>query len=163
MSAMAFPADAPLLAVRDLVVTFIRRGRRDVPAVDGVSFDVAPGATVGLVGESGCGKSVTSLAIMGLLPRRGVRLSGSVSFDGRELTTSSLQQLNALRGRDMAMVFQDPMSSLNPVIPIGRQLTEVLERHRGLRGCCGRSAFPTRGAGWPPTRTSCPAGCASGP
>ena len=123
-----------LLSVDDLHVTFSRRGRSATRAVDGVSFDVEPGATVGLVGESGCGKSVTSLAIMGLLPRRGVQVTGSVRFDGNDLLTYSQNELREIRGRDIAMVFQDPQTSLNPVLTIGRQVTEVLERHRGLHG-----------------------------
>ncbi|MBA3523658.1 MAG: ABC transporter ATP-binding protein [Geodermatophilaceae bacterium] len=125
---------APLLEVENLDVTFNRRGTAPVRAVDGLSFTVAAGETVGLVGESGCGKSVTSLAIMGLLPRRGVTVSGSVRLDGQELLTASNRELRDLRGRRMAMVFQDPLSSLNPVVPIGRQVTEVLVRHRDLRG-----------------------------
>ena len=124
----------PLLEVRDLSVTFRSRGRREVKAVDGVNLDVAAGATVGIVGESGSGKSVMSLAAMGLLGRRGVTISGSVRFDGEDLLNMPQDELRALRGKDIAMVFQDPMSSLNPVLTIGRQLTEILERHRGLRG-----------------------------
>ncbi len=123
-----------LLDVRDLAVVFGGRGRREVRAVDGVSFSVAAGETVGLVGESGSGKSVTSLAVMGLLPKRGVQVSGSVEFDGRQLLTMPDDQLRNVRGREIAMVFQDPLSSLNPVVPIGRQVTEVLERHRQLSG-----------------------------
>jgi peptide/nickel transport system ATP-binding protein len=127
-----------LLDVRDLRVTFTRRGRRDVAAVDGVSFSVDGGETVGLVGESGSGKSVTSLAIMGLLPKRGVQVQGEATFDGRQLLEMDDDQLRSIRGRDIAMVFQDPMSSLNPVVPIGRQVTEVLERHRDLSGAAAR-------------------------
>jgi peptide/nickel transport system ATP-binding protein len=118
-----------LLEVEDLTVTFGGRGRRPVTAVDGVSFAVRPGEVVGLVGESGSGKSVTSLAVMGLLPRRGTSVGGSVRFDGRELIGASRRQLSDLRGREMAMVFQDPMTSLNPVVPVGTQVTEVLLRH----------------------------------
>ena len=124
--------NAPLLSVRDLKVTFQRRGEEPFHAVDGVSFDVRPGQTVGLVGESGCGKSVTSLAIMGLLPRRGNRISGTVDFDGTDLLSLSDTQMRDRRGKDIAMVFQDPLSSLNPVVPVGIQVTEVLERHRGM-------------------------------
>ncbi|WP_109472168.1 ABC transporter ATP-binding protein [Ornithinimicrobium cavernae] len=120
---------APLLAVRDLTVTF-GRGRREFRAVDGVSFDVAPGQTVGLVGESGCGKSVTSLAIMGLLPARGNTIGGSATFAGEELLTMSGNELRDRRGRDLAMIFQDPLSSLNPVVPLGTQVAEVIERHK---------------------------------
>ncbi|CAN7161448.1 ABC transporter ATP-binding protein [Knoellia sp. LjRoot47] len=122
----------PLLRVRDLRVTFQRQGQEPFEAVQGVSFDVHPGQTVGLVGESGCGKSVTSLAIMGLLPERGNRVSGTVDYEGTNLLELSDQQMRDKRGKDIAMVFQDPLSSLNPVIPIGLQVTEVLERHRGM-------------------------------
>ncbi|WIY04907.1 ABC transporter ATP-binding protein [Amycolatopsis mongoliensis] len=121
-----------LLEVRDLTVNFVRRGERPFTAVDGVSFDVEPGQTVGLVGESGCGKSVTSLAIMRLLARRGNKVSGSVRFEGTDLLKLSDKDMRDRRGRDLGMVFQDPLSSLNPVIPIGLQITEVLERHRGM-------------------------------
>ncbi|GGS55974.1 dipeptide/oligopeptide/nickel ABC transporter ATP-binding protein [Planobispora rosea] len=121
-----------LLDVEDLSVVFRQRGRADVRAVDGVSFSVSPGETIGLVGESGCGKSVTSLAIMGLLPKRGVRVEGRITFDGTELPALPADKLRLLRGRDLAIVFQDPMTSLNPVVPIGTQVTEVLTRHRGL-------------------------------
>jgi peptide/nickel transport system ATP-binding protein len=121
-----------LLEVRDLSVVFHRKGEEPTTAVDGVSFDVEPGQTVGLVGESGCGKSVTSLAIMGLLAKRGVRINGSARFDGTELLTLSDRQMRDRRGRELGMVFQDPLSSLNPVVSIGLQVTEVLERHRGM-------------------------------
>ncbi len=123
-----------LLDVRELEVAFTRKGRRDVRAVDGVSFTVDRGETVGLVGESGSGKSVTSLAIMGLLPDRGVRIGGQVWFDGDDLLTLPKDRMRDIRGQDIAMVFQDPMSSLNPVVPIGIQVTEVLTRHQGLKG-----------------------------
>jgi peptide/nickel transport system ATP-binding protein len=121
-----------LLSVRDLTVTFQRQGEKPFRAVDGVSFDVGPGEIVGLVGESGCGKSVTSLAIMGLLPRRGVQVEGEVFFQGTDLLKQSNEQMRDRRGRELGMIFQDPLSSLNPVVPIGVQVTEVLERHRGL-------------------------------
>jgi peptide/nickel transport system ATP-binding protein len=125
-------SEEPLLSVRDLRVTFTRQGEEPFVAVDGVSFDVRPGQTVGLVGESGCGKSVTSLAIMGLLPHRGVRVEGEVLYGGANLLTQSREQMRDRRGRDLGMIFQDPLSSLNPVVPIGLQVTEVLERHKGL-------------------------------
>jgi len=122
----------PLLSVRDLRVTFTRHGEEPFKAVDGVSFDVRPGQTVGLVGESGCGKSVTSLAIMGLLPTRGNRVEGSAIFDGEDLLSLSRSAMRDRRGAEIAMIFQDPLSSLNPVVTIGRQVTEVMERHQGL-------------------------------
>ena len=119
----------PLLDVQGLSVRFTRRGQPPVHAVDEVSFSVSAGEHVGLVGESGSGKSVTSLAIMGLLPQRGAEVNGSVSYAGQDLLGMPAKQRNALRGRDIAMVFQDPMSSLNPVIKIGTQIEEVLLRH----------------------------------
>ncbi|MFI5496755.1 ABC transporter ATP-binding protein [Actinoplanes sp. NPDC051859] len=121
----------PLLDVRELSVVFQRKGARPFTAVDGVSFAVEPGQTVGLVGESGCGKSVTSLAIMGLLPRRGNKVTGEVRFDNTDLLRLSPRDLRDRRGRDIGMIFQDPLSSLNPVIPLGVQVAEVLERHQG--------------------------------
>jgi peptide/nickel transport system ATP-binding protein len=127
-----------LLDVTDLSVVFARKGERTVTAVDGVSFSIDAGEVVGLVGESGCGKSVTSLAIMGLLPRRGVRVAGLAEFDGMNLLELSQDTLRDIRGRDVAMIFQDPLSSLNPVVPIGVQVTEVLERHRGMKGEAAR-------------------------
>ncbi len=123
-----------LLEVRDLSVAFTRRGIAETQAVDGVSFTVEAGQTVGLVGESGCGKSVTSLAIMGLLPKRGVRITGEVLFEGTNLLELGDREMRDHRGRDIGMIFQDPLNSLNPVVPIGRQVTEVLERHRGMGG-----------------------------
>ncbi len=122
----------PLLSVRDLTVSFGRRNQDPFAAVDGLSFDVRPGQTVGLVGESGCGKSVTSLAIMGLLPPHGNEVTGTVTYDGQDLLAMPEKELRAKRGREISMIFQDPLSSLNPVVPIGRQVSEVLERHRGL-------------------------------
>ena len=127
-----------LLDVSDLRVAFTRRGRPDMRAVDGVSFWLDEGETVGLVGESGSGKSVTSLAIMGLLPRRGVRVEGRVHLQGRSLLELTPNQMRDLRGPELAMVFQDPLSSLNPVLTVGLQITEVLRRHRGLRGDAAR-------------------------
>ncbi|GII23345.1 ABC transporter ATP-binding protein [Planosporangium mesophilum] len=121
----------PLLDVQDLSVVFKRRGEQPFAAVDGVSFSVEAGQTVGLVGESGCGKSVTSLAIMGLLPKRGNSVSGQVLFDGLDLLGLSDNEMRDRRGRDIGMIFQDPLSSLNPVVPIGVQVAEVLQRHQG--------------------------------
>jgi peptide/nickel transport system ATP-binding protein len=125
-------SEEPLLSVRDLRVTFHRSGEEPFTAVDGVSFDVRPGQTVGLVGESGCGKSVTSLAIMGLLPERGNTVEGQAFYEGTDLLRLSQSELRDRRGRDIAMIFQDPLSSLNPVVPVGRQVTEILERHKKM-------------------------------
>jgi peptide/nickel transport system ATP-binding protein len=124
------PDGEPLLSVRDLSVTF-GRGSKAFRAVDGVDFDVYPGQTVGLVGESGCGKSVTSLAIMGLLPARGNTVSGSATFAGDDLLSMPADELRDRRGRDLAMIFQDPLSSLNPVVALGVQVAEVIQRHKG--------------------------------
>ncbi len=124
-------ARSPLLVVEGLEVRFWT-GRGIVHAVNGVSFDIAPGETLGIVGESGCGKSVTSLALLGILPRAGRVTAGSARFDGAELTVMSDSELRRVRGRQIAMIFQDPMTSLNPVLTIGRQLREPLETHLGL-------------------------------
>ncbi|MGI8829075.1 MAG: ABC transporter ATP-binding protein [Candidatus Limnocylindria bacterium] len=126
------PTDA-LLSVRDLEVTF-GSGDRVVHAVNGISYDLAPGETLGIVGESGCGKSVSSLAIMRLLPKPAAHVpSGSVILEGQDLMELSDEEMRRIRGDQMAMIFQDPMTSLNPVLPIERQLTEVLETHRKLK------------------------------
>ncbi len=118
----------PLLEIENLGVRFSRR-RSSTPAVDGVSYSVSPGEVVGVVGESGSGKSVTALAVMGLLPSRGVTVTGEVRYRGRDLLTLSDHERAKLRGKEIAMVFQDPISSLNPVVPIGVQVTEVLHAH----------------------------------
>jgi oligopeptide/dipeptide ABC transporter ATP-binding protein len=121
-------AREPLLSVEDLYVRFWTR-RGTVHAVNGITFDIAPGETLGIVGESGCGKSVTSLAILGLLARNGRVESGKAIFQGHDLIRQSDRALRSIRGREIAMIFQDPMSSLNPVLTIGRQIREALETH----------------------------------
>jgi peptide/nickel transport system ATP-binding protein len=123
---------APLLAIEDLRVIFHGdRGRRTI-AVDGVNLTVARGQTLGIVGESGSGKSVTSLAVMGLLPKASAEVSGRVTFDGVSLLNLPDRELRDLRGDRMAMIFQEPMTSLNPSYTVGEQIMEVLRRHRGL-------------------------------
>jgi oligopeptide transport system ATP-binding protein len=118
-----------LLEVDDLATHFFTR-EGVVRAVDGVSFAVEKGETLGIVGESGCGKSVTALSIMGLIPRPPAKIvSGSVMFEGRELTKLSERRLEDVRGREIAMIFQDPMTSLNPTLTIGTQITETIRRH----------------------------------
>jgi len=124
-------ANAPLLQVDDLRVEFTTR-RGVVFAVNGISFAIAPGETLGIVGESGCGKSVTSLAVLGLLARNGRVASGRALFEGRDLIELSDRALRGVRGREIAMIFQDPMTSLNPVLTIGRQIREPLETHFGM-------------------------------
>ena len=122
------PASEPLLSVEDLRVQFWT-ARGTIHAVNGVSFDISAGETLGIVGESGCGKSVTSLALLGLLPRAARVTSGTARFGGRDLLQLSDRELRDVRGGDIAMIFQDPMSSLNPVLTIGRQIREALETH----------------------------------
>ena len=123
----------PLLQVDDLRVEFWTN-RGTVHAVNGISFDVAAGETLGIVGESGCGKSVTSLALLGILSRAGRVTSGRAMFGGRNLFELDDEQLRKIRGREIAMIFQDPMSSLNPVLTVGRQIKEALETHLGMEG-----------------------------
>lgn len=122
----------PLLSVTDLEVRF-ETSRGSVYAVNGVTLSVAAGETLGLVGESGSGKSVTSLAIMGLLPKPAARIvAGSIRFDQMELTHLGSSRLRRLRGNDISMVFQDPMSNLNPVLTIGEQVTETIRAHNAV-------------------------------
>ena len=117
---------APLLSVRDLSVAF---GRNTV--VEGVSFDLAPGEILGVVGESGSGKSVTALSIMRLIPAPG-RVTGRIDFAGQDLMALPEARMREIRGRDIAMIFQEPMTSLNPVFTCGDQVMEALVHHRGL-------------------------------
>jgi len=122
----------PVLRVRDLVTSFAIGDRRAV-AVDGVSFDLYPGETLGIVGESGSGKSVTALSILRLVPNPpGSIDGGSVEFEGIDLLALSYPQVRKVRGARIGMIFQEPMSSLNPVLPIGRQVAEAVEVHEGL-------------------------------
>ncbi|MCL4508550.1 MAG: ABC transporter ATP-binding protein [Chloroflexi bacterium] len=122
----------PLLEVRDLRVYFETRDGT-VKAVDGVSFSIEPGETLGLVGESGCGKSVTAMSIMRLVPHPPARtVSGSILFQGRDLLKLSEAGMRRVRGKQIAMIFQDPMTCLNPVLTIGRQIMEALQRHLGM-------------------------------
>jgi peptide/nickel transport system ATP-binding protein len=122
----------PLLSVRDLVTTFHTR-RSAVRAVDGVSFDIPEGATVGLVGESGCGKSVTSLSILRLVPDPPGRIeSGAITFRERNLLALSEREMRAVRGNQISMIFQEPMTSLNPVYTVGSQIVEAIRLHRSV-------------------------------
>jgi peptide/nickel transport system ATP-binding protein len=120
-----------LLEVNDLKTHF-RTDDGIVKAVDGVNFEVEKGKTLGIVGESGCGKSVTCLTIMGLNNRRNTITSGEALFNGEDLLTMKPSRLRDIRGNDMAMIFQDPMTSLNPVHTIGRQLVEAIQLHRDI-------------------------------
>lgn len=118
-----------LLSVRELVTEF-STDEGTVRAVDGVSFDLPTGGTLGIVGESGCGKSVTALSIMGLLPQPNGRIaSGEVVYEGENLAMASEVRRQAIRGAEVSMIFQEPMTALNPVHTIGRQLTEVVALH----------------------------------
>ena len=121
----------PLLEVDGLHTSFYTRDGI-VRAVDGISFTVDRGEIMGLVGESGCGKSVTSLSIMGLVPRPGRIEAGEIVFDGRDLLTIRADEMRAIRGSRVAMIFQQPGSALNPVWDVGRQIGEVLEIHRNM-------------------------------
>ncbi len=125
-----------LLEVRDLKVRFQTR-RSTIYAVNGISFDLEPGDTLGIVGESGCGKSVASLGMLGILPKT-ARVEGEVHFDGRDLVKFSDSQLRAVRGKEIAMIFQDPMTSLNPVLKVGRQITESLRKHLDMDKAAAR-------------------------
>ena len=120
-----------LLEVNDLK-TYFRTDDGIVKAVDGVNFTVEKGKTLGIVGESGCGKSVTCLTMMGLNNRRNTITSGEAIFKGENLITMKPSKLRDIRGNDMAMIFQDPMTSLNPVHTIGRQLVEAIQLHRDV-------------------------------
>ena len=130
---MAPVADpAPLLEVQDLVTAF-RTEDGTVKAVDEVSFHVGAGRTLGIVGESGCGKSVTALSIMRLIPEsNGEIRHGSIRLEGENLLELSARAMRNVRGNRISMIFQEPMTALNPVVTIGKQIIEVFRIHRGL-------------------------------
>ncbi len=125
-------SDAPLLEVADLKVAFTDGRGRVTEAVAGTSFAIRRAATLGIVGESGSGKSVSALSVMRLLPQDSARVTGSIRFDGTELTALPDRQMRDLRGNRIAMIFQEPMTSLNPSYTVGDQIGETLVRHRGL-------------------------------
>ncbi|MET0894551.1 MAG: ATP-binding cassette domain-containing protein, partial [Acidimicrobiia bacterium] len=123
------PADAtPVLDLRD-VRTYFDTPRGTVRAVDGVTLTLERGQTLGIVGESGCGKTVLSRSIIGLLPRVGVTRSGQVLFDGLDLASCTDKELRTVLGARISMIFQDPMTSLHPVMKVGKQITDVLKLH----------------------------------
>jgi len=129
MAADPVPERTPILAIDNLQVSlFTRRGV--LPAVDGLSLSVAPGETVAIVGESGCGKSLAALAVMRLLPEPPARIvGGAVRFMGRDLAALSEREMQRVRGKDISMIFQDPMTSLDPVLTVGDQLIEAIRQH----------------------------------
>ena len=167
----AGPRTGTLLEVTDLHTSF-RTPRGKVRAVDGVSFTLDRGRALGIVGESGSGKTVLSRSMMGLLTGRNVERTGSVRFEGQEMLDLTPKQMRHIWGQEMSMIFQDPMTSLNPLMKIGKQITEPLRAHLGLsrsdatgdrRAAAARRPHPRgRTAGSTSTRTSCPAACASG-
>jgi peptide/nickel transport system ATP-binding protein len=131
---------SPILSVRDLVTAFDTDAGR-MTAVDGISFDVPRGKTFGIVGESGCGKSVTAFSITRLLPQpHGKILGGSIRFEGRDLVTAPLDDLRRVRGSEISMIFQEPMTALNPVQTVGRQLGESILLHTD----CGKAEVLAR-------------------
>jgi peptide/nickel transport system ATP-binding protein len=125
-------SEAPLVEIENLKVVFYGDAGRVTHAVDGVDLAVARGAMLGVVGESGCGKSVTLLAVMGLLPKGDCDVSGAVRFDGVDLLQLPDRALRDLRGDRLAMIFQEPMTSLNPSYTVGEQIIEAIVRHRGV-------------------------------
>ena len=131
------PGSQPLISIRGLTVAF-DNGVSEVPVLHGIDLDVRRGEAVGIVGESGCGKSVTWLAVLGLLGSK-ARIGGSVYLDQKPIHQLTGDQLAPIRGKRIAMIFQDPASALNPVHSIGKQLLEALQLHRGLRGEAARA------------------------
>lgn len=120
-----------LLEVKDLKVNFVTHGG-EVKAVRGITFDLHEGETLAIVGESGSGKSVATKALLGIIASNGKIVEGSIKFEDREVTKMNEDELQRLRGKDIAMIFQDPMTSLNPVMTIGKQIMEGMIKHQGL-------------------------------
>ncbi len=128
---MTADSTQPLLDVRGLGI-FFRTAAGEVQATRDVTFQLKPGERLGIVGESGCGKTVTGLSILGLLPRTQSRVVGEIRFDGRDLLKVSARELRRVRGRRISMIFQEPMSALDPVFTVGEQIAETLRAHRGI-------------------------------
>ena len=127
-----------LLSIRDLAVSFPLAGGR-VAALRGVNLDIDAGDCLGIVGESGSGKSLTALAALGLLPSNATVDSGEARFEGVDLLTLGRDRLDAIRGRKIAMIFQEPMTALNPILTVGRQITAPIEHHLGLSHAAART------------------------
>jgi peptide/nickel transport system ATP-binding protein len=157
----------PVVDVRDLRVRF--HGERDVYAVNGVDITLGPGEVLGLLGESGSGKSVTLRALLRMLPSRHSNVAGSIRIAGDDVLAMNDAAIERLRGGVAAMIFQEPMLALDPVFTIGHQIAETVVRHRGtswarareLSKCSTACAFPPRAGVSMPIRMSCPAACAS--
>ncbi|WP_162301571.1 ABC transporter ATP-binding protein [Nesterenkonia muleiensis] len=124
--------NSPVLSVRNLSVSYIGAGRKLIPVVENVSLDLQRGKICGLVGESGCGKSTISLALMGLLDKKEAKVSGEVTFQGKDYLDLPKKQLRSLQGSEIAVIFQDPMSSMNPSFTVGFQICEPMRIHLGL-------------------------------
>ena len=160
---------APLLEIEDLHTHIVLR-EGTVRAVDGVSLYVDPGETLGIVGESGCGKTMTALSIMDLLPVGGHIADGSIHLDGRQISGLSDEQMRNIRGNEIGMIFQDPLTSLNPTMTVGKQIAEAVQLHREVSReqameraaeVLGLVGLPRPESGSTSTRTSSPAGCGS--
>ena len=130
--------NAPLIDIRGLT-TWLAAGEEIVRAIDGLSLQIGRGETFALVGESGCGKSMTALSVMRLLPDAAQIVDGSVGLDGEDLLAKPEIGMRDIRGRKVAMIFQEPMLSLNPVMRVGAQIEETLRRHTDLAGEIGRA------------------------
>ncbi|MBD9528867.1 ABC transporter ATP-binding protein [Paracoccus sp. PAR01] len=147
------PGNQALLEVRELTVSFPGEGGSRSNVVSGLNYRIEAGETLGVVGESGCGKTMTSLALMGLVPTAG-NVSGQIMFGGRNLADQKDREWRRMRGRDVAMIFQEPMTAMNPVMTVGRQIAEVLIRHEGLsrRDAADRSVGLLEAVGIPSAR-----------
>lgn len=160
----------PVLQVKGLK-TYYYTEEGVVPAVDGLDFEVEPGETFAIVGESGCGKSVTSLSILRLIPSPpGKIIDGEIIYHGQDLVKKSEREMRSIRGNDISMIFQEPMTSLNPVFTVGQQIGESFRFHQQMgkaemlkcpSKCCGLSASRSRNTSSTIIQTSSPAVCAS--
>ena len=127
-------SESIVLDIRDLKSHFFT-AKGEIPAVDGVSIEVPAGKIIGIVGESGCGKSMTAMSVMGLLRHPGKVVDGTITLDGRDITHLSSRELAKVRGNEISMIFQEPMTSLNPVYPVGKQVQEAILLHQKVSNC----------------------------